>query len=130
MMKTHRLAALAAVLLVGSVTPANAVPVTYSTAGVFGSSGTNILSQGGARSASIPIATTVDVPPTTNAIFGSFTTTQRPRRAPASPWSTPSPLTITQTAPAPGGTVVFTSTVGGTIFLDNSQAFVQFDRPP
>ena len=54
MRKAPLLAALAAVLLVAAVTPAHAVPVTYSTAGVFGSSGTNILSQGGARSGSIP----------------------------------------------------------------------------
>ena len=72
--------------------------------------------------------TTVDVPPATNAIFGSFTTLA----APPSPGVTlvdTFTLTITQTAPAPGGTVVFTSTVGGTIFLNNSQAFVQFNAP-
>jgi hypothetical protein len=42
-MKAHRLAALAAVLVVGSVTPAKAVQVTYSTSGVFGSSNSALL---------------------------------------------------------------------------------------
>ena len=128
MMKAHCLAALAAVLLVGAVTPANAVQVTYSTSGTFGSSGTALLSQGGAQIRFDPIATTVDGPPDTNAIFGSFTTVA----APASPGVTlvdTFTLTITQTSPAPGGELVFTATVGGRIFINNSQAFVQFDDP-
>ena len=129
MMKAYRLAALAAVLVVGAVTPANAIPVTYSTAGVFGSSGTNILNQDGVRIDFNNLAlTTVNPPPTTNALFGSFTTVT----APASPGVTlvdTFTLTITQTAPAPGGTAVFTSTVGGNIFIGNSQAFVQFNGP-
>jgi hypothetical protein len=129
MLKTHRLAGLAAVLLLGAVTPANATLVTYSTSGVFGSSGTNTLSQGGAQIRYDALgSTTVDVPPPTNALFGSFTTLA----APPSPGVTlvdTFTLTITQTAPAPGGTAVFTSTVGGNIFLGNSQAFVQFNAP-
>ena len=129
MLKAHHLAALAAVLFAGAVTPAHAVQVTYSTAGVFGSSGTGLLSQGGAQIRFNPQAlTSVDVPPTTNAIFGSFTTIA----APPSPGITlvdTFKLTITQTAPGLGGELVFTSTVGGTIFLNNSQAFIQFDDP-
>ena len=128
MLKSHRLAALAAVLVIGSVTPANAIPVTYSTSGVFGSSGNATLTQGGAVITFNPLAsTTVNPPPTTNAIFGSFTTVA----APASSVTLVDTftLTITQTAPAPGGSVVYTSTVGGNIFLGNSQAFVQFNGP-
>ncbi len=129
MLKAHRLAALAALLVVGSVTPARAIPVTYSTSGVFGSSGTNILTQDGVRIDFNNLAsTTVNPPPTTNALFGSFTTVT----VPASPGITlvdTFTLTITQTGPAPGGTAVFTSTVGGTIFIGNSQAFIQFAAP-
>ncbi len=129
MLKSHRLAALAAVLVIGSVTPANAIPVTYSTSGVFGSSGTNVLTQDGVRIDFNNLAsTTVNPPPNTNALFGSFTTVS----VPASPGITlvdTFTLTITQTAPAPGGTAVFTSTVGGSIFVGNSQAFVQFAAP-
>jgi hypothetical protein len=126
MLKTHRLVALAAVLLVGAVTPAHAVQVTYSTSGTFGSSGTALLSQGGAQIRFNPIATTVDGAPTADAIFGSFTTVE----APADPGVTlvdTFTLKITQSGPAPGGELVFTSTVGGKIFLNNSQAFVEFD---
>jgi hypothetical protein len=128
-LRSHRLAAFAAVLVVGSVTPANAIPVTYSTSGVFGSSGTSLLSQNGAQIRFNNLAsTTVNPPPNTNAIFGGFETLA----APPSPGVTlvdTFTLTITQTAPAPGGTAVFTSTVGGNIFLGNSQAFVQFAAP-
>ena len=103
MLKAHRLAALAAVLFVGAVTPANAVQVTYSTSGTFGSSGTALLDQGGARIRFDPRSlTSVDDPPNTNAIFGSFTTLA----APPSPGVTlvdTFTLTITQTSPAPGG---------------------------
>ncbi len=129
MLKAHRLAALAAVVLVGSVTPANAIPVTYSTSGVFGSSGTNVLTQSGAqiRFNGQPTVT-VDPPPATNALFGGFETLAAPARPGVTLVDTFT-LTITQTAPAPGGTAVFTSTVGGNIFLNNSQAFVQFAAP-
>ena len=62
MLKAHRLAALAAVLVVGAVTPANAVPVTYSTSGIV-----RLLRHGpphpGRRQIRFdPIATTVDGP--------------------------------------------------------------------
>ena len=90
MLKAHRLAALAAVLVVGSVTPAKAIQVTYSTSGVFGSSNSATLSQGGAQIRFDPIATTVDVPPTTNAHLRLVHPPWRPRRTPASCWSTPS----------------------------------------
>jgi len=127
MLKAHRLAAFAALLVVGSVTPANAIPVTYSTSGVFGSSGTNLLSQGGAQIRFDALAsTTVNPPPNTNALFGSFTTVAAP--ATAVTLVDTFTLTITQTAPGPGS-LVFTSTVGGSIFLGNSQAFVQFNTP-
>ena len=128
MIKLHSLAALAAVLVVGAVTPAQAVQVTYSTTGVFGSSGTALLSQGGGQIRYNPIATTVDGAPTTNALFGSFTTVG----APAEPGVTlvdTFTLTITQGEPAPGGEVVFTSSVGGRIYLNGSQAYVEFDDP-
>ncbi len=125
-MKAHRLAALAAVLVAGTVTPANAIPVTYSTTGVFGSSGTALLSQGGAQIRFNPLAsTTVNPPPETNALFGEFETIALP--ATSMTLVDTFTLTITQTAPAPGGTLTFTSTVGGSIFVGNSQAFVQFN---
>ncbi len=129
MLKAQRLAALAAVLVVGAVSPANAIQVTYSTAGVFGSSGTALLDQGGAqiRINAQPL-TTVDPPPATNALFGGFETLAAPARPGVTLVDTFT-LTITQTAPAPGGDVVFTSTVGGNIFLNNSQAFIQFNAP-
>jgi hypothetical protein len=126
MLKTHRLVALAAVLLVGAVTPAHAVPVTYSTSGTFGSSGTALLSQGGARIQFDPFATTLDDPLNTNALFGSFKTLA----APASPGVTlvdTFTLKITQTSPSPGGELVFTSNVSGRIILNNSQAYIEFD---
>jgi len=127
-MNIHRLAALVAVLVIGSVTPANAIPVTYSTSGVFGSSGSNILNQNGVRIEFNNLAsTTVSPPPTTAALFGSFTTAALPT-ASATLVDTFT-LTITQTGPAPGGTATFTSTVGGTIFVGNSQAFIQFAAP-
>ena len=66
--------------------------------------------------------------PTAAAIFGSFTTVA----APTDPGVTlvdTFTLTITQSGPAPGGALVFTSSVGGRIFLNNSEAFVQFDDP-
>ena len=111
MIKAHRLAGLAALFLVGSVTPARAIPVTYSTSGVFGSSGMNLLSQDGAQIRFNNLAsTTVAAPATAVTLDDTFT------------------LTITQTAPGPGN-LVFTSTVGGSIFLGNSQAFVQFNTP-
>lgn len=128
MIKTHCLAALAAVLVVGAIAPAHAVQVTYSTSGTFGSSGTSLLGQGGARIRFNPVAKTVDGSPTADVIFGSFTTLE----APADPGVTlvdTFTLRITQSGPAPGGELVFTSTVGGRIFLNNSQAFVQFDDP-
>jgi len=128
MIKAHSLAALAAVLVVGAVTPARAVQVTYSTSGVFGSSGTALLSQGGAEIRYNPIATTVDGAPTTNALFGSFTTVGAPAEPGVTLVDTFS-LTITQSAPAPGGEVVFTSSVGGRIYLNGSQAYVEFDDP-
>ena len=91
MLKSHRLAALAAVLVVGAVTPANAVQVTYSTSGTFGFNGTNPSPRAAPRSGTTPITTTVDAAPTTYAHFGSFTY----RRGPAEPrrhrWSTRSP---------------------------------------
>ena len=62
----------------------------------------------------------------TNALFGSFTTVAAP--ATAVTLVDTFTLTITQTAPGPGS-LVFTSTVGGSIFLGNSQAFVQFNTP-
>src|SRR5687768_5754637 len=121
MMKPHRLAALAALLVVGAVSPANAVPVTYSTAGVFGSSGTNTLNQNGAQIRFDALGlTTVNPPPDTNALFGSFTTLAAP--AASTTLVDTFTLTITQTAPGPGG-LTFTSTVGGNIFVGNSQAF-------
>jgi len=127
-MKAHRLATLAAVLVVGSLSQANAVPVTYSTSGVFGSSNSNILSQGGAQIRFDPLGlTTVEATPDTHALFGSFTTVL----APVSPGFTlvdTFTLTITQTEPT-SGSVVFMSTVGGNIFVGNSQAFVQFTGP-
>jgi hypothetical protein len=129
MLKTHRLAALAAVLVVGAVTPASAVQVTYSTSGTFGSSGTALLNQGGAQIRFDPTATTVDVPLTTNALFGSFTTVAAPARADAVTLVDTFTLKITQTSPTPGGELVFTSTVGGTIFLNNSQAYIVFNGP-
>jgi hypothetical protein len=126
-MKAQRLAALAAVLVIGSVTPARAIPVTYSTSGVFGSSGTNALTQDGVRIEFNNLAsTTVNPPPATHALFGSFTTVNLP--ATAFTLVDTFTLTITQTAPGPG-TATFTSTVGGTIFIGNSQAFVQFAAP-
>jgi hypothetical protein len=129
MRNAHWLAALAAVLVVGAVSPAaHAVQVTYSTSGTFGSSGTALLSQGGAQIRFNPIATAVDANPLTSALFGSFTTLA----APAGPGLTlvdTFTLTITQSGPAPGGALVFTSSVGGRIFLNNSEAFVQFDEP-
>src|SRR5690349_16202391 len=107
MMKPHCLAALAAVLVVGAITPAHAIPVTYSTSGTFGSSGTGLLSQGGTQIQFNSIATTVDGSPTAAAIFGSFTTVA----ASADPGVTlvdTFTLTITQSGPAPGGELVFT----------------------
>ena len=128
MLKAYRLAAFAAVLVVGSVTPANAIPVTYSTSGVFGSSNTNVLNQMGAQIRFNPVAsTTVNPPPDTNANFGGFETLAAPANSVT--LVDTFTLTITQTAPAPGGTAVFTSVVGGNIFLGNSQAFVQWTGP-
>ena len=128
MLKAHCLAALAALFVVGAVTPAHAIPVTYSTAGVFGSSGTTSSARAAPRSGSIPSPHDRRRAPDH----------QRDLRLVQDPAAPPSPgvtlvdtftLTITQTAPAPGGTAVFTSTVGGTIFLGNSQAFIQFNAP-
>jgi len=127
MRKTHLLAALGAILFVGAVTPAMAVPVTYSTSGVFGSSGSNIFNQNGVRIDFNNLAsTTVNPPPATNALFGSFTTVAVPTNS--TPVTDTFTLTITQSAPGPGS-IVYTSTVGGTIFLGNSQAFVLFNGP-
>ena len=126
-MKAHRLAASAVILVLGSLTQANAVPVTYSTAGVFGSSGTALLNQGGAQIRFDALGlTTVNVPPDTNALFGSFTTLAAP--ASSTMLVDTFTLTITQTAPGPG-TVAFTSTVGGNIFVGNTGSFVQFNGP-
>ncbi len=128
MLKSHRLAALAAVLCVGTVSPANAIQVTYSTSGTFGSTGTTLLNQGGAQIRFDAIAATLDDPLNTNALFGSFRTLS----APANPGVTlvdTFTLKITQTSPAPGGELDFESTVGGTIYLNNSRAFIQFNEP-
>ena len=125
MRKTH-LAALAAIIVVGSVTPAFAIPVTYTTTGRFTSSNSNVFTQGGAQITFNALTATVLAPPDTNAIFGSFTTNALP--ASAVTLVDTFTLTITQSAPGPGS-VVYTSTVGGSIFLGNSQAFVQFNGP-
>ncbi len=128
MLKAHRLAAFVVLLVGGAVAPAaHAVPVTYSTAGVFGSSMSNTLTQNGVTIRFDSIATTVDVPPTTTAIFGEFVTIGAPPSNAPGMLSDTFRLTITQTAPAPGGVLTYNSTVGGTIFLNNSQAFIQFD---
>jgi hypothetical protein len=126
-MKAHRLAALAAILVVGSVTPAFAIPVTYTTTGRFTSSNSNVFTQGGAQITFNALTATISAPPDTNAIFGSFTTGTLP--ASSVTLMDTFTLTITQSAPVPGGSVSFTSTVGGSIFLGNSQAFVQFNGP-
>ncbi len=128
MIKAHRLAGLAALFLVGSVTPANAIPVTYSTTGVFGVSGTNILDRDGVRiEFNNLLSTTVNPPPNTNALFGSFTTVTVP--ATSATLVDTFTLTIIQTVPGPGNVAFMSSTVGGSIFIGNSQAFVQFNGP-
>ena len=131
MMKAHRLGALAAVLLIGSVTPAIAVPVTYSTSGVFESSRGATLNQGGVQIRFNPVTNvTVDPPPSTNAIFGGFELLAAPGR-PGFDVSDFFTLTITQSTPGPGNqSISFTSVVDGVIFTNNSQAFVQFSTSP
>ena len=125
-MKAHCLAALAAALLLGAVTPANAVQVTYSTSGTFGSNGTMLLNQGGAQIRFDGIAATLDDPLNTNALFGSFKTLSAPANSGVTLVDTFT-LTITQTSTSLDAELVFTSTVGGRIFLNNSQAYIEFD---
>jgi len=126
--KPNRLAGLAALLLVGSVTPASAVTVTSSTSGVFGSSNSNVLSQGGVViTFNELISMNVDVAWSASALLGSFATTTAPSNSTGT-LSDTFTLTITQRSPGPDG-VMSTSTVSGTIFVENSQAFVMFNGP-
>jgi len=139
MMKAHRLAALAAALFVGSVTPANALPVTYRTDGLFtwndntGQHSAAILNQNGVQIQFIGSLSTTLNPPvggSTNALFGTFITLAAP--------STPATLnasftlTITQSVPGPASSVTFTGPVTGfppppTLGLGVSSAGILFN---
>jgi hypothetical protein len=139
MLKSHRLAALAAVLVVASITPANAITVSYSTEGVFGVNGTNsFLTKGGvtvtyvAASESYTINDALNN--TTVADFGHFEVTGTAGAlAQYDSQVDTFTLTITQSAPTPtgAGTATFESTLNGTIVFETdsggSSAYVQFD---
>lgn len=122
------LAALAVGLAMAS--PAKAVLVTYSTTGVFGSSGnttpgTNVFTSGDGLTITYDnvVNATVDTP--SIAHFGVFVIAG----GTTSTLSDSFTLTINQTVPTPTGSVVFPATLTGTLTVDQSQAYIQFTSP-
>src|SRR5579859_7956605 len=108
-----------------AITPASADIVTYSTAGVFTSSGNNVLS--GAGGLTITYTDTINnvvvVPPTSNASFGTFTVAGPTSGSDAI--SDDFKLTITQTTPTSGHETL-TDTFKGTIVANGSTIKLTF----
>ena len=103
------------------------VDVVYSTTGTFGSSGTNVLT--GANSLKItftgeaPSTPNADVPPATNAQFGTFVVTGPTASTPVNDTFS---LNVIQTVPS-SGTEHVVDTVTGTIqSVANSTVFLTF----
>lgn len=147
MMKAHRLAALAAVLIVGAVTPVQAVqvPVSYTTSGQFGASNSNTLVRDGVtityNSFTSNYVLDTVLLPSSAADFGSFTITGTANAIAqfnAAGLADRFTLTIDQNAPVPtpdappNNPISFSSQISGTIFFGSggggsSNAFLQFD---
>jgi len=137
---------LGGLLLLGA--EAQAIPVTYTTTGVFGASGTNVFSSGGVTiryeapsitlpgppPITLPDPQTVDANPTTNAGFGRFNTTGTTAMSPVTV-STSFTLTVTQLAvnmvptPPPNNDIDFTSQITGTLQVNSSGAVLLFNPP-
>ncbi|WP_165246184.1 hypothetical protein [Paludisphaera soli] len=124
------IAAFAAAL---TVAPASqAAEVIFGTEGVFTASGTSTLDLGGGNLLQFfgEGLNLVNADPTSQATFGEFDTSliTSPVNIPIVTGFT---LTILQLSPAPTGDpdVVFSGTISGTIRIDNSGAFLQFDGP-
>jgi len=134
-LKSMSLALVAGLALVGLAAPSHADTVTYSTNGIFtggDAPGTNqyidaahgilITFEG------VPTST-VDVPPPSQALFGTFDTTGTTATSLQSV-NSGFTLTIIQSDPAASSpSIDFTGTLQGQLARANSQAFVQFSAP-
>jgi hypothetical protein len=110
-----------------AIMPAAADVVTYSTTGVFGSSGTNVYS--GLNALTITYGDTAGnvvspVPPPSDASFGTFTVVG-PLAGYTDTVSTAFTLTIAQTTPS-GGSETFTDSFKGTVTISSSSILLKF----
>jgi hypothetical protein len=122
------------VALLGSPAPAHATVVTYTTSGTFDSGdtmGTNVYTDA-AHGISISydpiVSNSVNANPSSNASFGTFNTsltTATTLQGVSSGFT----LDIFQTAPTPGGPLTFVGTLAGTLDINESHAYVQFNAP-
>jgi len=121
--------ALAAMVLAGA--NAQADIVTYATIGTFGGGTTPGTSTFTSGNVSIiynnGAGVNVNVNPTTQVSFGTFSTTGTTATV-AAPITSSFTLQIVQTAPV-AGTGTFLGTLSGTLTIDASTAFVQFTGP-
>jgi len=130
---TRSLAVLAVVgfSLAGQAREARAVVVTYSTMGVFASSGTNVYTDPQNPNVritftGIPSGPAADVPPAAQVNFGFLENTSLAAATTIEGVADTFTLTITQTTPS-GGSTSFVGTLGGTLRFLNSQAFIDFE---
>lgn len=100
-----------------------ATTVTYTTSGIFTSSGTNAVTNGGATLTFTDISTPSTVNATTFSSLGVVTETGG---SPQGTFSDTFTLTITQSVPAPGGSASSSSSVMGTVTVNSSTITLTF----
>ncbi len=101
-----------AVLL--SAASANAAMVTYTTTGMFGTSGTNILASGDSTLTFLGTTATLDTPVGNN--FGVFNLTGGQPRGPLNPFNSSFTLTFIQTEPTVGSSAAPGTVIGNVSF--------------
>jgi len=130
------LALVAGLAIVGLAAPSHADTVTYSTTGIFtggdapGTSTYVDAANGILITFEDVISNSVNVPPASQATFGTFNSTGT-TAATLQGVSSGFTLTIIQSTPTPSGSpsIDFVGTLQGQLAFDNSQAFVLFDAP-
>lgn len=120
-------AAALAIASVGLATRVDAATVTFTTTGVFGSSGTSVFSTGGSHPAKVTFAslpTSVTAP--SSVTFGTFSTLGT--LGSGATLTDSFTLKIFQTSPSLG-TGTYIGSLSGTLKFSSSTAYVQFSGP-